>query len=464
MKRMFKWALFAALGFAAAATTTACDDGNEPAQDNLSVAPNETLVFAADQNSARQLTVTTNVTDWKAKPDASWCHVEKSGDKLDVSVDPYTSTEADRTTKITIIAGNAKPVEINVRQVKATNTPISLSVSPHALTFGPNESGAKTLKVSCDGRWEVGTEATWCHITRADAEVKISVDPYTATDKLRTALIVFTATGAKPVEIPVVQTPSLVGITLSATPLELTFEADQADGQAVSVTTNAADWSFKSDHAWCQAEQSEDKKTLTVKATANPGEERVARITLTAGDAEPVTITVTQHAAQVDTSIQLKNIVGEYTGTMTFTTTNENGGSTTSEPESIDVNIADGKLTLPSFPVRTLLETIVGKDGADIIMPQVGILKYDMPIGTVTSDEQKLEAPLTTPKLVLEGIDIGFGDPMTVTVELESVGPMEYTAKGETVAFKLHTLTLSLNEAASPFTQYTFNFTVSKKK
>lgn len=463
MKKMFKWALFAALGFAVAATTTACGD-DEPAQDSLSVAPNETLVFAADQNSAKQLTVTTNVTDWKAKPDASWCHVEKSGDKLDVSVDPYTSTAADRTTKITIIAGNAKPVEINVRQVKASNTIVSLRVSPHALTFGPNESGAKTLKVSCDGRWEVSTEATWCHITRADAEVKISVDPYTATNQHRSTLVVFTATGAKPVEIPVVQTPSLVGITLSATPLELTFEADQADGQAVSVITNAADWSFKSDHAWCQAEQSEDKKTLTVKATANPGEERVARITLTAGDAEPVTITVTQHAAQVDTSIQLKDIVGEYTGTMTFTTANENGGSTTSEPESIDVNIADGKLTLPSFPVRTLLETIVGKDGADVILPQVGILKYDMPIGTVTSDEQKLEAPLTTPQLILDGIDIGIGGPMTVAVELESVGPMEYTATGETVAFKLHTLTLALNEATSPFTQYTFNFTVSKKK
>ncbi len=83
--------------------------------------------------------------------------------------------------------------------------------------------------------------------------------------------------------------------TLSVEPKSaITFKATGNEDLTLTVTTNVSEWEFTAPE-WVKAEKSGDK--LVLNAQDNKAEERLGRITITAGAAEPVKISVTQLAA-----------------------------------------------------------------------------------------------------------------------------------------------------------------------
>ena len=89
---------------------------------------------------------------------------------------------------------------------------------------------------------------------------------------------------------------------LSVTPTELAFGAHDNVSKALTVQTNAKNWSATPSENWITASQGMDKLTVSVKNhTETTG--RTGSITVTAGSATPVTVTVTQALAPTTLSV-----------------------------------------------------------------------------------------------------------------------------------------------------------------
>lgn len=96
------------------------------------------------------------------------------------------------------------------------------------------------------------------------------------------------------------ETPS----TLTVTPTSLSF--DGAGGTQQLTISSPATWSIASSQNWCYAKQTAGLKGSTmieVVATANPGQARTAKLTLSASGLSPVEIAVSQGAAPVDPTL-----------------------------------------------------------------------------------------------------------------------------------------------------------------
>jgi len=104
------------------------------------------------------------------------------------------------------------------------------------------------------------------------------------------------------VSVSVVFTTVAPDPTLSATPsdtVSFTAQAEEGENVVVTVETNQASWDVKSDQPWCKVEKNADGVTFTISAEANLDIESPipAKVTVTAGNASPVVIDVTQDAA-----------------------------------------------------------------------------------------------------------------------------------------------------------------------
>lgn len=88
----------------------------EPATPTLSVAPAGAIAFTAKATQTFDITVTTNQTSWDVTSSQAWCKVAKNGTKFTVSATPNTATTAPAPAVLTISAGKAPAVTINVTQ------------------------------------------------------------------------------------------------------------------------------------------------------------------------------------------------------------------------------------------------------------------------------------------------------------------------------------------------------------
>lgn len=86
--------------------------------------------------------------------------------------------------------------------------------------------------------------------------------------------------------------------TLSVTPnaaVEFNSDGTTSGETTFAVETNQSKWEAKSDKTWLTVTPNEAAKTFVLSAKRNEfTEQKVAKVTITAGDAEPVTINVTQ--------------------------------------------------------------------------------------------------------------------------------------------------------------------------
>lgn len=108
----------------------------------------------------------------------------------------------------------------------------------------------------------------------------------------RTGTITVTAGDADPVTVTVNQEAQ---DSLSVSPEALDFDYTGEPAQTVTVTTSADDYTATSTEDWVNITQNNGTFTVTLDAN-DTGAERTGTITINAGTANPVTITVTQAA------------------------------------------------------------------------------------------------------------------------------------------------------------------------
>lgn len=122
----------------------------------------------------------------------------------------------------------------------------------------------------------------------------------------RSGRIAFSAGNAQPLRINVKQ-EAAEEIVLGVEPSDpIAFEAAGNKAVELTVTTNAADWTFTYPEDWMTAEKSGDK--LTVNATDNEGDARVGKIVVTTvGGEKSVEIEVSQKACDIPGSLSTED-------------------------------------------------------------------------------------------------------------------------------------------------------------
>jgi hypothetical protein len=260
--------------------------------DTLSVSPTR-LSFTADDTKEEVVDVTTNVDTWLVDVPNGWVKRRKENDKLYISVENYNETDEPRLAEIIVIAGTADPVTVKITQ----NARNSLSVSPESLSFDVDETVSKTISITTTAQsWDATADASWISLSKQSNSLTVNVVSGNTNSSPRTATIRITAGNALEKTVTVTQAAHH---TLSVSPSSLSFAADETGEKTVSVTTNASDWNVTTGVSWITL--TKQSNTLRVSVTANSStSSRSGTITVTAGNATPVTVSVSQQGKNSD--------------------------------------------------------------------------------------------------------------------------------------------------------------------
>ena len=286
------------LGTAMVAAAVLSCKKDEIKQETLEVSPSEDLQFLAKGNEDAVLTISASASSYEVDAE-DWVITRKNGNKLSVNVRDNKSAE--RSCDMTISAGTAEPVVIKITQ--AAGEADAISVAPTSLLFRASGNEPQTLAVTTnvedwtyDLSFGENEEEGWFTVTPDDADPKsltVTVTDYTETDGERTGSIDFSAGEAK-VSVPVRQSArDMVEVTPSE---PLTFSWNDAEGVALEVTTTADSWDADVDadgEGWITAQKEGTTLTISVKENGRESE-RSGKVTVSAGNAVPVEIQVTQ--------------------------------------------------------------------------------------------------------------------------------------------------------------------------
>lgn len=163
-------------------------------------------------------------------------------------------------------------------------------------------------------------------------------------------------------------------------------------------------------------------------------------------------------------ALTLADLTGAYAGTFDFapSPSDLNPDPKPEQGIAIELNVENGKVVFPVFPAGTIIEALVGEEGAEELVAMLGTISYEAPIGTPTADAELLTATLMTPVLRLD-----VGGVLIVSITIESPDELRYDKSGVLV-FTLKTTQCQLGEgdrAGTPFDLVNeLKFTVSKKK
>ena len=286
------------LGIAMVAAAVLSCKKDEIKQETLEVSPSKDLQFLAKGNEDAVLTISASASSYEVDAE-DWVITRKNGNKLSVNVRDNKSAE--RSCDMTISAGTAEPVVIKITQ--AAGEADAISVAPTSLLFRASGNEPQTLTVTTNVEdWTYvadfgkNEQKDWFTVTPDDADPKsltVTVTDYTETDGERTGSIDFSAGEAK-VSVPVRQSArDMVEVTPSE---PLTFSWNDAEGVALEVTTTADSWDVAVDadaQSWITTDK--ENATLTISVSPNDSESsRSGKVTVSAGNAEPVEIQVTQ--------------------------------------------------------------------------------------------------------------------------------------------------------------------------
>ena len=286
------------LGTAMVAAAVLSCKKDEIKQETLEVSPSEDLQFLAKGNEDAVLTISASASSYEVDAE-DWVITRKNGNKLSVNVEDNKSAE--RSCDMTISAGTAEPVVIKITQ--AAGEADAISVAPTSLLFRASGNEPQTLAVTTNvedwtyvATFGENEQEGWFTVTPDGADPKsltVTVTDYTETDGERTGSIDFSA-GEATVSVPVRQSArDMVEVTPSE---PLTFSWNDAEGVALEVTTTADSWDAAVDadgEGWITAQK--EGTTLTISVKENGSEsERSGKVTVSAGNAVPVEIQVTQ--------------------------------------------------------------------------------------------------------------------------------------------------------------------------
>ncbi len=119
-----KTSLLKTILLSAAVIAAGCaKNGNTPEDPMLDVSPQNDIQFTAAAAEHHDITVDTNQASWDAESDQTWCKItNKTASGFRITADPNTATTAPAPAKVTVTAGSATPVVINVTQLAAVET------------------------------------------------------------------------------------------------------------------------------------------------------------------------------------------------------------------------------------------------------------------------------------------------------------------------------------------------------
>lgn len=139
----------------------------------LKITP-QTVSFGAD-GGTRTFEVSSSKSWSISVNTASWGHLTRNGNTLNLTVDPNSGTSS-RTDYFNISSGS-KTLRVDISQSKAT----SFSVSSQNLSFS-SSGGSQTLTIISSDTWNVGTSTyDWGHLTKSGNQLIVSIDPNNST-------------------------------------------------------------------------------------------------------------------------------------------------------------------------------------------------------------------------------------------------------------------------------------------
>jgi len=334
MKRVINKMTTVALALMALMASCTDKEGPEP---TLSVTPQVTdIEFAADgvtltTGGSTTFTVVTNQSSWKVFPDKTWVKISKSDNQFTVSADPVTGFVGPEAAEITVIAGKGMATSIRIG-VQQRGEIQSLQVTPsniRAIEFSGDgataTSGGTTVQpvftVSTNvGSWKAESDQAWLTVIEQDNTFTLTAAYNYSLEPPATATVTVSAGDAVPVVITVTQAggalPSLEVEPSDIRAIEFSGDGETAtsDGNIVqpvfTVTTNWSTWEAVSDQMWLTVIKQENTFTLTAAYNSSLEPPATATVTVSAGDATPVVITVTQAGGEpLDIERELWTIV-----------------------------------------------------------------------------------------------------------------------------------------------------------
>ena len=251
----------------------------------LSVNPSS-ISFEANESGTKTVTITTNAASWDATTTSTWLTIGKQGTTLQFTVSENTETSG-RAAIVTITAGTATPVTIMVTQGEA----FILSVSPTSFSFEARETTPQTATITTNAtNWDATTTASWLTIEKLGTTLQLTPTANTETSD-RLATINVTADPADPVIVTVSQEGAN---SLSVNTATISYTANETTNKTITVTTNAPSWDYTSDASWLTVVKENNILRFILNEFNTGTSQRSAIVNITAGTANPVTVTVTQ--------------------------------------------------------------------------------------------------------------------------------------------------------------------------
>jgi len=252
------------------------------------------LLFIASQTGFKDVTITTDAESWDATSTATWFSIQKQDKTLKVTVNALNRSAEPRIAYITVTAGNADEVKVEVNQEITRNT---LEVAPKFFYYPEGVTGAKSANVVTNAdNWEYDVDAEaakWLDVKKQENKLEVTPKGPNTGISERTAEIKVTAGNAIPVDVTVIQDP-VPPVFLRVNPASLLYEAGQTGNKTLTVETNAASWEPTTSSDWFTSQKSGNTIIVNVSSLNNGASQRSANITVTAPGATTVTVPVTQ--------------------------------------------------------------------------------------------------------------------------------------------------------------------------
>ena len=178
-----------------------------------------------------------------------------------------------------------------------------LSATPTQLDFLADDIFAQQVIVNTNVKgWNATPSSNWIIVVKDDGKFTVAVSKYDDTTAPREGKITVSAAG-KEVEVIVRQSAAVV-TTLQVNPTSLRFATSEITAKSVSVVSNVTNWTFSNPPAWLTLTK-EGTATLKLSPTGyNFGAApRTTTVTITAGNAAPVQIEVTQDVTDISGTV-----------------------------------------------------------------------------------------------------------------------------------------------------------------
>jgi len=214
--------------------------------------------------------------------------------------------------------------------------PITLSVNPQQLTFNAVDTQRQPIVVSTNAtEWSYQATESWVKTEKANDILYVSVENHTNLESGRNAIITFSA-GDAPTASVIVNQNAKVRDNLSINTTSLTFEANETGTKTVVIATNASDWTPTAGASWITAAKSGDNLNVSVSTNSSTSA-RNSNVTIKAGDANDVTITVTQNGRNT-LSVSPSSLTFAYntTASQNLTVTTNASSWSVSRPSSVN--------------------------------------------------------------------------------------------------------------------------------